>query len=124
MKALTIKQPWASFIAHGIKDVENRTWKTNFRGKVLIHAAKKPVDASDDIFSLEQFKVIENNIHAFDEHTNGAIIGEVDIVDCVQNHPSIWAEKGVFNWVLANAVLYDKPIFNVKGKLSFWEFEP
>ena len=32
MKALSIKQPWASLIAHGIKDIENRTWKTNFLG--------------------------------------------------------------------------------------------
>lgn len=27
MKAISIKQPWASLIAHGIKDIENRTWK-------------------------------------------------------------------------------------------------
>lgn len=26
MKAITIKQPWASLIVHGIKDIENRTW--------------------------------------------------------------------------------------------------
>lgn len=29
MKLLTIKQPWASLICLGIKDVENRTWKQN-----------------------------------------------------------------------------------------------
>ena len=45
------------------------------------------------------------------------------ISDCVQNHPSVWAEKGVWNWVLKDAVLFDKPIINVKGKLSFWEYE-
>ena len=39
MKALSIKQPWASLIAHGIKDIENRTWKTNFRGRIYIHAS-------------------------------------------------------------------------------------
>ena len=43
MKAITIKQPWASLIVAGIKDIENRTWKTSFRGRVLIHAAKTPV---------------------------------------------------------------------------------
>ena len=32
MKALTIKQPWASLIVHGIKDIENRTWRTDYRG--------------------------------------------------------------------------------------------
>jgi len=30
------------------------------------------------------------------------------------------ANKPIYNWVLANAKLYDKPILNVKGKLSFW----
>ena len=50
------------------------------------------------------------------------IIGSVIIADCVQNHPSVWAEKGCWNWVLKDAVLFDKPIMNVKGKLSFWEY--
>jgi hypothetical protein len=40
-KALSIKQPWASLIAHGIGR-ENRTWKTHFRGKIYIHASVKP----------------------------------------------------------------------------------
>ena len=38
MKTLSVKQPWASLICSGIKDIENRTWKTKFRGRVLIHA--------------------------------------------------------------------------------------
>ena len=65
-----------------------------------------------------------------------AIIGHVDIVDCAVNHSSIWAEKSeigqldeptneygkpVYNWVLANPVLFDEPILDVKGKLSFWD---
>jgi len=52
----------------------------------------------------------------------GAIIGSVVIADCVQNHPSVWAEKGYWNWVLKDAVLFDKPIMNVKGKQGFWEY--
>lgn len=43
MKAISIKQPWASLIAHGIKDIENRTWKCpqKYIGqRVLIHASK------------------------------------------------------------------------------------
>ena len=58
----------------------------------------------------------------YDGFPKGAIIGSVVIADRVQNHPSIWAEKGVWNWVLKDAVLFDKPIMNVKGKLSFWEY--
>lgn len=53
----------------------------------------------------------------------GAIIGSVVISDCVQNHLSVWAEKGCWNWVLKDAVLFDKPIMNVKGKLGFWEYK-
>ena len=40
MKAITIKQPFASLIAAGIKEYEFRTWKTNYRGEILIHAGK------------------------------------------------------------------------------------
>jgi len=41
MKCITIKQPWASLICEGIKNVENRTWKTKVRGRVLIHASSQ-----------------------------------------------------------------------------------
>ena len=133
MKALSIKQPWASLIAHGIKDIENRTWKTNLRGRIYIHASAKRAGNTSELltdkqlsefaFNTENYKVFESDLDY------SAIIGEVDIVDCVINHSSIWAEKAsfpsdskpIYNWVLANAVLYEKPITNVKGKLSFWE---
>ena len=142
MKAFSIKQPWASLIAHGIKDIENRTWKTNFRGRIYIHTSASKVKfdnwydsplTNQQLLSLP----IPNYVLKFNY---SAIIGEVDIVDCIINHPSIWAEKTVldefyedgndnyitkpiYNWVLANPVLYDKPILNVKGKLSFWNID-
>ena len=52
-----------------------------------------------------------------------SIIGSVEIVDCVQNHSSIWAEKSpsVWNWVLKDAVAFSTPI-QAKGKLSFWDY--
>lgn len=40
MKVITIKQPFASLIANGIKEYEFRTWKTKYRGKLLIQASK------------------------------------------------------------------------------------
>lgn len=36
MKAISVKQPWASLIALGIKTIECRSWKTNYRGDLLI----------------------------------------------------------------------------------------
>lgn len=141
MKAISIKQPWASLIAHGIKDIENRTWATKYRGKVLIHASGKPAGDAYELFTDYQWEFIEANNFDSDVfesyHYLSRIIGEVEIIDCVLNHPSIWAEKSIifqeegknnevyeiWNWVLANPILYEKPILNVKGKLSFWEFE-
>lgn len=38
MKALSIRQPWASFIIWGLKDVENRSWPTEYGGPFLVHA--------------------------------------------------------------------------------------
>lgn len=43
MKTLSIRQPFASLICRGIKTIENRTWKTDYRGKLLIHASGKPL---------------------------------------------------------------------------------
>lgn len=146
MKAISIKQPWASLIAHGIKDIENRNWRTHFRGKIYIHASKQRAFYPSEyplFLNESQLKTIssfdKNGVRHIDykEGFTSAIIGEVEIVDCVINHPSIWAEKTevigktieneilyngkpIYNWVLANPVLYDKPILNIKGKLSFW----
>ena len=50
MKALSIKPPWAGLILAGIKDIENRTWKTAYRGPLLIHtegAIRGKVDLVD-----------------------------------------------------------------------------
>lgn len=150
MKALSIKQPWASLIAHGIKDIENRTWKTNFRGRIFIHASAKEAGRIAKLINGPQLDFLMSRSkfsHLDTSLIKSAIIGEVDIIDCVINHPSIWAEQTdipslgdvlddvkflgkaippnplIYNWVLANPVLYDKPILNVKGKLSFWEFK-
>jgi hypothetical protein len=125
MKALTVKQPWAYLICAGIKDIENRTWKTNFRGRILIHAGadKHLMNIPPGLFMTdEQFSAVINVKFPHREwNLYSAITGSVEIVDCVRNHPSIWAEKDCWNWVLANPILFAEPVENVKGKLSFWE---
>lgn len=42
MKALSIRQPWASLIASGRKTIEVRTWSTSYRGPLLICASRRP----------------------------------------------------------------------------------
>lgn len=185
MKALTVKQPFAHLICVGIKDVENRTWKCPEKhiGKhVLVHAGYAKQKSIQNTLSIEQFKEYNKTIKE-DERLflKGSILGSVRIVDCVINHPSIWAEKSKmiieapkdgcvshyigkrvffsnvekakrfddveeakhvlsivkntdgmekskiviedvkYNWILEDAILFDKPILDVKGKLSFWE---
>jgi ASCH domain len=140
MKSLSIKQPWASLIAHGIKPIENRTWRTKFRGRIYIHASAKPAKINFEVAgqaSAQEITISSMLNQVEEDELFSCIIGEVDIIDCVVNHESIWAEKTpfvqsgnkrfypdkpIYNWVLANPVLYDKPILNVKGKLSFWEY--
>lgn len=125
MKVITIKQPWASLIVHGIKDVENRTWYTNFRGRVLIHSsAKGDISQFGCLQPNQKLKVLNPPMGriGFNDLPFGSIIGSVEIVDCVQNYASVWADKGVYNWVLANPVLFKQSI-PAKGKLSFWEYD-
>lgn len=67
LKVLTLKQPWATLIAEGIKKYEFRSWRTNYRGKVLIHAGTG-IDKKD----MEKFK----NLNL--EFPSKKIIAEVD----------------------------------------------
>lgn len=135
-KALTVKNPWAWLIAQGIKDIENRTWRTNFRGRVLIHAAAQMDHRHREmslLFSREQWH--ELSVPNSDKMISGTfpmseILCSVEIVDCVMDHPSVWAESGkteegkqIWNWVLANP--QPEPNFaglKIKGALSFWDF--
>jgi hypothetical protein len=40
MKALSLIQPWATLIAIGAKRIETRSWSTEYRGPIAIHASK------------------------------------------------------------------------------------
>lgn len=125
MKALTIKQPWASLIVDGYKTYEFRSWKTNYRGKVLIHAG---LNLEKD--TMDRFK--EYNL----EYEKGAIIGEANIVDCIlvdekfnkelrNINPLVYAKSNhveTYAWKLENIKKYDTPIY-VKGKLGLWNYE-
>jgi len=138
-KAISIRQPWSFFIMHGFKHIENRTWKLpeKYKGeRVLLHTGcMQAHDWVDKVKSIPgAWDQLSDN--CFD-YRYSAIIGSVEIVDCVLNHPSIWAEHTaakkiqvagetfdvevpVYNWVLKDPILFENPILNVKGKLSFF----
>lgn len=132
-KVLSVRQPYASLLVSGIKDVENRGRQTHYRGIVLIHASAKMHDIVPHLrevrCDLLPFSVPSRILDMADyceknaEETTSAIIGSVEIVDCVQNHHSEWAEKGQWHWVCRNARKFKTPITNVKGKLGLWDWE-
>ena len=73
MKVITLRQSWATLVAEGIKKYEFRTWKTNYRGKILIHAGAG-VDKKD----IERFKDL--NL----DYPSKRIIAEIEIEDCLE----------------------------------------
>ena len=124
-KALSIRQPWSWLIVHGLKDVENRSWPTNFRGRVYVHAGLK---VDKEAYCYVPRNVLPLPDQAYD--TLGAIIGEVDIVDCRfrfgdenDNLYSEWHDAGMHGFYLANPVEYEKPI-PCKGQLGFFKVGP
>jgi len=120
MKTLTIKNPWSYLIFHG-KDVENRTWRTNYRGDILIHSAKKwSYDYQYLLDHIPYASEYVNNNHK--ELLCGAIIGKVTIIDCINDSNSVWAQKDYWHWILKNPILFDKPIPNIRGQLGLWEY--
>ncbi len=125
MKVLTIKEPWASLIINGYKKYEFRSWKTKYRGKILIHAGMSLEKDAAKRFS-------EYNL----EYYKGAIIGEATITDCIlvdtkfneelrKINPLVYARSNhveTYAWKLENIKKYDKPIY-IKGKLGLWNYE-
>lgn len=112
MKAISINQPWAWAILHGSKDIENRDWSTNYRGKVLIHAGLK-FDAAGLEFVERQCGL---TIPPADRQ-RGAILGEVEIVDCVTESDSPWF-FGRYGFVLRNPKVIEPR--TCKGALGFF----
>lgn len=107
MKALSIKQPWANMILTGFKDIEYRSWPTSFRGRVIVHAGQRyDFTAPGDYQPLPR----------------GALLGEVDIIDCVTDSPSPRFSRP-YGLVLANPIIYPSPI-PYKGRLGFFEVDP
>ncbi len=127
MKALSIRQPWAWLIAKGYKDIENRTWRLNHPScaknvpmRIYIHASKHRDNKESLGFIYKIFGAdIPHQVFELSPKFYGAIIGEVDIIGCVSESKSPWF-IGPYGFILANPVLYDKPI-PYKGQLGFFE---
>ena len=78
--ALSVRQPWASLLVMGLKTIEIRSWKTAYRGPLLIHASSKV-----DTEALKRFRV--ENIQV------GALIGSVELTDVELFTELAWEES-------------------------------
>lgn len=122
MKALSIKQPWADLIVLGMKDIENRKWRTNYRGRLLIHASQQ-IDEKGEwlLCSTPIFRNDMNRLYYIEGHAvhRGFIIGAVDLLDCVTISPSKWF-SGPYGFLMGNPVIFKEPI-PYRGKLGIFE---
>jgi hypothetical protein len=114
MKALSIKQPWAWAILHAGKAIENRPRRTHFRGTIAVHASLKPFKNWEEWYPKRALKVPPPEDWVF-----GAIIGFVDIVDCIGSSRSKWF-IGPFGYVLEKPRTLPNPV-PCKGALGLWE---
>ena len=126
MKVITIKQPWATLIAKGYKEYEFRTWKTKYRGDILIHAGK-----GIDREAMTRFKDL--NL----EYLKGCIIAKAKITDCIyvddnfrkkviSKNPTVYKGLNNTEWrgygFKIEEVEEIRPI-EINGKLSLWEYD-
>lgn len=127
MKVLSITEPYATLIKDGIKKIETRSWKTNYRGKLYIHASstKIPKEYREKKDLMKLVNINELNF--------GNIICSCDLVDCIEMTDE-FIEKikknkneyicgdyanGRYAWILENIEVLDKPI-PAKGHLGIW----
>jgi hypothetical protein len=116
-KALTLYPLWAWLIVYGPKRVENRTWATNYRGPLAIHAGKCRRGEVEDRAWLESL-----GIRVPAEFPVGAILGTVTLLDCVPYGPALYADplaSGPFCWLLEAPERFPEPI-PARGSLGLW----
>ncbi len=122
MKALAIKQPWASLIVSGTKRIENRTWPTRYRGPVLIHASKKKDD--DELRAWLCFKKTRSfpttgqTGLTWGQCPAGGIIGIADLIDCLTTSDDPWF-TGPYGFLLAN--VRPLPFHPCRGALGLFD---
>lgn len=91
MKAISLWQPWASLWCSPAKVHETRHWPTRHRGPLLVHAAKRPIDDTDDEVHTICVKLFGAGYRA--ELPRGALLGVVRIITCRPTQPG-WIGMG------------------------------
>lgn len=141
MKVITLWQPWATLLAAGKKKCETRSWKTNYRGEILIHAGKKNVLYGARLMPSGAWRRAKECLvgvaNRGDIFPTGAIIGKANLVNCVfidektaalirEQNPDEYIfgdfTPGRYAWVMENPVFFNEPI-PASGKQGLWNWE-
>ena len=126
MKVLSIKEPFASLIKDGVKIYETRSWKTNYRGEIYIHASLALSKAENKDKASKYLK---------SEIKPGYILCKCELVDCIpmiddfikyiynDTNEADYGRysDGRFAWKLKLIEVLDEPI-KAKGKLGIWNY--
>lgn len=132
LKALTIRQPWASLTAYGIKAIETRSQRMNYRGELLIHAGKGGtgidpksgygVGNYDDDESLWRMTYDgEFGYEVVGKAPRGAIIGAVQVTDCVRIVEDQGPHFTPFNGPQDPDVILVAPDLAVGPRARYWQ---
>ena len=116
MKVIVIRQPWAWLIVNGYKDIENRSWRTRYRGALLIQASANLPSKH----ALEEYRAFakKRGVTLPDEFETGGIVGLATLKDCVLKSPSKWFE-GPIGWQLEKARRLK--FIRLKGRLGIFD---
>jgi hypothetical protein len=133
MKGVTLWEPSASLMDFGLKKIETRSWKTFYRGPLLIHAAVKKVERGYAPMLLRRAGVKpppDWPMHSYFPY--GCVLAIVDLVDCVETErlspgtPERFFgdySPGRFGWVTAN-LRRIRPVIPWKGAQGLWDVPP
>lgn len=116
MKVIAVRQPWAWLIIHANKDIENRTWATRYRGKLLIQASASMPTQRD----LEEARLFaeRRGVALPEEFELGGVVGMVQLTDCVDWSESKWFQ-GPIGWVLTRPKKLK--FIPLKGRLGLFD---
>lgn len=121
MKALSIRQPWADLILGGYKDIENRTWRTSYRGRFIIHSPRTLDEAM--VGSLRFREMIAEDLglesHLDYSPATGAFLGTAVLLGCTRHSDSSWFH-GPWGFEIANPSRFPEPIPG-PGALGFFD---
>lgn len=115
---LSVRQPWAWAIIHGGKDIENRSWWSDYRGPLGIQAART-IDR-EGIALVEKLAGVSPLPAA--ALLTGHAVGMVNMTNCVERHRSKWKVPECIGFVLADPRAFTE-FMPITGRLSMFKVE-